>query len=526
MSESSAAPAVSAANGQAPKRAVQIAIDGGAGAGKSTVGERLAQRLDYLYVDSGAFYRALTALALARSVAPNDAPALVALAQTAPITIVAPTVDDGRQYTVLAADSDITHALRTVAVEQTVSQVSRHPDVRRTLLAQMRAMADTLDVVMVGRDIGTVVLPDAPLKIYLTASLDARAARRHADLLTAEGADAPSLEAVRADLEARDAKDAAQMRPAEDAHMISNDHRTVDEVVDEIVALLTVADRGLSTPQATNLTPPPPSPAAAPADTAYRAPTFQGRDPREQRVLDGAATPWFIALTRVVATVIFPMIARLHIEGVENVPATGPLMLASNHVAWPDIPMVPFRIKRVTHYMAKIELFQVPILRTIIRLLGAFPIRRGDGDRESLRTAERLLKAGDALIIFPEGHRTGGHLITALPGVALIALRADTPIVPVAISGTEKVFKGWHYGPFAPHVTIRYGKPFRLPQGSGRRSKAELEHGVDEIMRRIAELLPPEYRGVYADAVEHHIAAADTPDATANATPAPADAPV
>ena len=551
MSASSTTP--SAADGQPATRAIQIAIDGGAGAGKSTLGERLAQRLGYLYVDSGAFYRALTALALARGVAPDDATALVALAQSEPITIVAPTVDDGRQYTVLAAEADITHDLRTVAVERAVSQVARHPDVRRTMVAQQRSLADTLDVVMVGRDIGTVVLPNATLKIYLTASLAARAERRHADLLAAEGADAPTLEAVRADLEARDAKDAAQMRPAEDAHTLTNDHRTVDEMVEDVMTLLANAarspeearhddgdhddgdgDRGAERPTHKTANEEPPAmtttqaesraPAAIRAASAPTAPTKSAGKPGP--VLDGTATPWFYNMMRALTYGVAPLVARLHVEGIENVPRTGPVMLAVNHIAWLDIPLVSLRIPRITHYMAKIEVFQNPILRTVWRLLGAFPVRRGEGDRESLRIAGRLLAEGEAFVIFPEGHRSGGHLIQGLPGVALIALRANTPIVPVAISGTEHALKGLRYGPFAPRVTIRYGKPFTLPQGNGRRSKADLEHGVDEIMRRIAELLPPEYRGIYADQVGELATSPGTPNEAPPATPTPADASV
>ncbi|MEO7002530.1 MAG: (d)CMP kinase [Ktedonobacterales bacterium] len=532
----------------ATPRAVQIAIDGGAGAGKSTLGERLAQRLGHLYVDSGAFYRALTALALARGVAPTDEAGLVALAQSAPVTIITPTpedaANDGRQYTVLVTGTDkdtlvdITHELRTVAVERAVSPVARHSAVRQTLIAQMRAMADTRSVVMVGRDIGTVVLPDATLKIYLTASLAARAERRHADLLAAEGPDAPTLDAVRADLEARDAKDAAQMLPAEDAHTIANDQRTVDEVVEQIVALLAgkgVGDGGLarpthgmegagmnalvSTTARTDSTPAAPAgPSGPPSSSVPRSFKAESSLPHDQAekgnvgagnaaigkpgpMLNGTATPWFYALMRLMTLCVAPFVVRLRVEGVENVPKTGPVMLAVNHIAWPDIPFAALHIPRIVHYMAKIENFQIPVLGRAFRMLGAFPVRRGEGDRESLRTAERLLAEGEAFAIFPEGHRTGGHLIKGLPGVALIALRADAPIVPIAISGTEHVFKGLRYGPFAPRVTIRYGKPFSLPQGSGRRSKADLEHGVDEIMLHIARLLPPEYRGIYADAV-------------------------
>lgn len=216
----------------------QIAIDGPAGVGKSTIGERVAQRLGCLYVDTGAFYRALTALALRESIAVTEGAELAALAERAAIRIVAPTVGDGRQYTVLAAGRDITGDLRTPAVEAAVSRVAAHPAVRTALIARMRALADDAAVVMVGRDIGTVVLPDADLKIYLTTSIAERARRRHGDLVAQLGEQAPSYEEVCADIARRDAIDQAQMRPAEDAITINNDHlapaETVARILDEL----------------------------------------------------------------------------------------------------------------------------------------------------------------------------------------------------------------------------------------------------------------------------------------------------
>lgn len=216
----------------------QIAIDGPAGVGKSTIGERVARHLGCLYVDSGAFYRALTALAIAENIDPDDGERLTALAESSNIRIMTPTVRDGRQYTVLAGNTDITPALRTPEVETSVSRVSRHPAVRNALIARMRAMADDQTVVMVGRDIGTVVLPNADLKIWLTTSLEKRAHRRHADLVASMGDKAPTLEEVWAEIARRDDKDKAQMQPAPDAHTINNDALTVDETVARILTLL------------------------------------------------------------------------------------------------------------------------------------------------------------------------------------------------------------------------------------------------------------------------------------------------
>jgi cytidylate kinase len=216
----------------------QIAIDGPAGVGKSTIGGRVAQRLGCLYVDTGAFYRTLTVLALREHIDPDDEERLTERASRATIQIVPPTIDDGRQYTVLADGDDITRELRTPAAEGAVSRVAAQPRVRSALIRLMREMADGYTVVMVGRDIGTVVLPDADLKIYLMTSIEERARRRHSDLIAQLGAAAPSFEVVRDDLARRDAIDRAQMHPAPDAITINNDHLEPDETVELILVHL------------------------------------------------------------------------------------------------------------------------------------------------------------------------------------------------------------------------------------------------------------------------------------------------
>ncbi len=223
---------------------------------------------------------------------------------------------------------------------------------------------------------------------------------------------------------------------------------------------------------------PEPTPAATPAAADDRV----GRESKS-----------FYTFARTVVRILLPLLARRRTVNIENVPTSGPVILAVNHIAWIDIPLASLKVPRVTHYMAKIELFNQPVLGGIMRLLGAFPVKRGEGDRESLRVAERLLAQGNILVIFPEGHRSGGHLIKAHPGMSLIALRSGAPVVPVAISGSEAVFKR-----FRPQVTVSYGKPLYLETSGARRTRDDLARNTDAIMYHIAELLPPEYRGEYA----------------------------
>jgi cytidylate kinase len=216
----------------------RIAIDGPAGSGKSTIGERVARRLGYLYVDTGAFYRAMTLVALRDGVAADDADALTSLSRRTHIEIVAPTQADGRQYTVLVNGEDVTPHLRETRIEEKVSQVSRHDGVRAEMRRLQRAMGDRRNVVMVGRDIGSVVLPNADLKIYLDPSLEERARRRHADLVASLGADAPTYETVLDEIRRRDVKDAKQLQVPPDAVRIDNSHAAPDETVERVLLLV------------------------------------------------------------------------------------------------------------------------------------------------------------------------------------------------------------------------------------------------------------------------------------------------
>lgn len=228
------------------QRPRHIAIDGPAGSGKSTIGEQLAQCLGYLYIDTGAMYRAVAWLALQEGVDVTDGPALAKLARHAGIIIAHPHIDDGRQYTVTVDGHDVTWEIRNAAVTGVVSPVSAHPEVRAILIAQQREMARQHDgTVMVGRDIGAIVLPDADLKIYLTASLLERSRRRYTELVERLGEQNPALptmEEVLMDIQRRDEIDKDNMRPAEDAIVIVTDNLSVPQVLEVICSYLEVPE--------------------------------------------------------------------------------------------------------------------------------------------------------------------------------------------------------------------------------------------------------------------------------------------
>lgn len=217
-----------------------IAIDGPAAAGKSSAGRRLAVALDYLYLDTGAMYRAVTLLALEQGIATDNAGRLEKLVTSTRIDVMPPNgTDDGRHYTVRIGARDITWAIRRPQVDAHVSEVSAHTPVRTALTEQQRRIGNAGNVVMVGRDIGTVVMPDADLKVYLDASLEERARRRHAECVH-QGRDV-TYEDILSAMRARDRHDStretAPLRQATDAVYIDTSALSLDEVVVRLLQL-------------------------------------------------------------------------------------------------------------------------------------------------------------------------------------------------------------------------------------------------------------------------------------------------
>jgi cytidylate kinase len=215
-----------------------ITIDGPASSGKSTVAAILAKELAYLYFDTGVMYRAVTYGVLQSNISLLDDAGITALAEKVKIDISEPSVSDGRQYDVLMDGNDITWQIRTRQVDQHVSQVSAYSGVRKAMTYQQRQIGLRGKVVMVGRDIGTVVLPEAKLKIYLDASSEERARRRYKELI--DRGEAANFENILAGIKKRDEIDStrqiAPLKPAEDAVIINTDHLSVSEVVEKIKA--------------------------------------------------------------------------------------------------------------------------------------------------------------------------------------------------------------------------------------------------------------------------------------------------
>ncbi len=207
--------------------------------------------------------------------------------------------------------------------------------------------------------------------------------------------------------------------------------------------------------------------------------------------------PWY-RLGRLLSKIFLPTFGSMTVEGRENVPRTGPIIIAANHQSDADPAVIVYAVNRPVWFMAKRGLFAGPIASYFLRSVHVFPVDRDGRDFDALHWAQDRLDDGCALLVFPEGTRSPGHLTTPADGLAYIALRTGVPIVPVAITGTEHIPMlriPFHFR----KLKVVIGEPFSFPRRAERVSR-ELLHSMSEgVMERIAALLPPEYRGVYAE---------------------------
>ncbi|NSW90446.1 MAG: 1-acyl-sn-glycerol-3-phosphate acyltransferase [Firmicutes bacterium] len=191
-----------------------------------------------------------------------------------------------------------------------------------------------------------------------------------------------------------------------------------------------------------------------------------------------------VSLFKLLSSIIFKLFYKVELVGISNVPLKGGAILCANHPGTLDMFFIGYKLKRVVHYMAKEELFKNPILAFILRKLGAFPIKRGKADVESIKTAIRLINEGHIVGILPEGTRTGfknKKKVQPKPGVAMVATKIKTPIIPVAVSGNYRLFS---------KVRVIYGKPFYLDfEEKKKYTMDELKAISQKIMNKIYSLL-------------------------------------
>lgn len=453
-------------------KSLTIAIDGPAASGKSTLAQALAERLGFLYFDTGAMYRAVTLAALERGVDLKDERALEELARQVEIDLRPASKTDGRLSDVLLDGVDRTWEIRTKEVDANVSAVSAIPGVRSALTEQQRRIGTRGGVVMAGRDIGTVVLPNAEVKIYLDATLEERARRRHAELVS-QGL-TPSYEKILDSLRARDKIDSeravAPLRAADDAIQLKSDGLDKDQVLNKVLALVKESSKESKERDHSH-----------PYKVAFKTWLFRH-----------TVGPFF--------KMLFRILCRVQMLGLENVPKMGAYIIAYNHISVFEPPLLLAFWPVFPEAVAGADVFDRSGIKFFVRSYGSLPVRRGEYDRKVIDDMLWVLASQKALLIAPEGgrsHKPG--LREARAGVAYLMDRARVPVVPVGISGTsddmlQLVLKGKR-----PKLRISIGTPFNLPpiEGRGEERRAARKANADFVMRKIAAVLPEEYWGLY-----------------------------
>lgn len=452
---------------------INVALDGPSGAGKSTIAKAVAKKLEYVYVDTGALYRTIAYHVISEGIDPKDE--IKVTGALGEINIRLEYIS-GAQH-VLLNGNDVSDKIRTPEISMGASAVSAIPKVRDFLFDLQRDIAKKNNVIMDGRDIGTVVLPNAQVKIFLTASAEERANRRFKELQ--EKGDSSTYEQVLEDIKQRDYNDThretAPLKKADDAVEVDSTSMSLEQVIDKIVSI--IKEKTLGGNDETD---------SGEKKTSHASRELMPPRPISKKKHLNFFHVFFYNFLRYIVVFFYHCFYNIKWEGKQNVPKDGGNIFASNHRSYQDPVFTALGARIPISYMAKEELFHKNIFFTaLIKIFGAFPVERGKGDMTVIDTSIEKLENGRNLEIFPEGTRSkDGKVGKGKTGVALVAAVAQTKVVPVGIN-----FKGEKLK-FRSKVVIRYGKPI-IPSEIGvtGTTAKDLKIIKNEIMKRITELV-------------------------------------
>ncbi len=485
---------------------MKVAIDGPAGSGKSTIAHELATRCGLVLLDTGAMYRTVTLACHERKVDVTDDEAVAKVAQE--ISITFGTADDGTQ-TVALDGRDVTAEIRTPAIDAEVSAVSAVPAVREAMVAQQRELGNAGDVVAEGRDIGTVVFPDAEVKVFLTANPEARAHRR---ALQRDIDDPKQEEAILADLKRRDkadsTRDVAPLCAADDAVHIDSSSMTIEEEVAQISALIDEARAAAVKPAVQE------EPAAQTADEPKKTNKAKKgedkpADPNEA-FYEGAVREYGLGSRALLAAsiglcgLLSKTLWHWKFENGRTLwDAEGGQMVIMNHVSMIDpivVVVSDWAHGRRMRVLYKSEFDKHKIVNWFFARIGAIPVKRGTADIKAVRRAQRALQRGEDVLVFPEGTRvySDDQEVEIHGGFALIAQLAKAPVIPVAIVGARDGAPGGNK-PLRPgFMWMRAGDPITFDElgVKGRKKQASaMEKVAMERVYALRDALRKEHPG-------------------------------
>ena len=450
---------------------INVALDGPSGAGKSTIAKAVAAKMKYVYVDTGAMYRAVACYMVTSGTDLDNKDEIIAKLKDISIKLE---YMDGVQHVILNGE-DVSEKIRTPEISMAASKTSAIPEVRTFLFDLQQTMAKENDIIMDGRDIGTVVLPNADVKVFLTASAEERAKRRFKELQ--EKGDPSTYEEVLRDIEQRDYNDThretAPLKKADDAVEVDTTKLDLQQSIDEICRVITekLGEKKNNEPV---------------TEKKERAPRviMEVRPISRTKHLNPLKIVLY-GLMRWIVIGLYHIYYDIRWEGTENVPKDGGNIFASNHRSYQDPVFIALHTRVPLSYMAKEELFNGnKAFKTLITTMGAFPVSRGKGDTAVIDTSIEKLEMGRNLAIFPEGTRSlDGKVGKGKTGVALIAAVAQTKIIPVGITFEGKL-------KFRKKVIVRYGKPIVPSEiGASNTDSKSLKILKNKVMEEITSLV-------------------------------------
>ncbi len=417
-----------------------IVIDGPAGTGKSTVARRVAQKLGFTFFDTGAMYRSLAWMVVQENVDLADRENICRLLPRFEYDVK---IDEKSERRYFVCGNDVTAAIREPQMSAAASKIASVPEVRAALVEIQKKFSHRCNAVFEGRDMGTVVFPDADLKIFLTAKPEVRAQRRYEELLKKFPEMEQTLDytQILKEIEERDRNDSTRavspLQMAKDAYLIDTSETEVESVVDQILRLMS-------------------------QNKLY---------PKKK---------WIYALIYWMARIFFKVCFRLRVYGLEHLqPGAG--IIASNHTSLYDPPVLSISCPEEVHFLAKEPLFEIPLLGRLIRVLNSHPVSRSAADASTFRALVRLLQEGKKVILFPEGRRSkDGELQPLERGLSFIASKAHCRIFPAYIKGT---FSAWpmtrRFPKLFGKISVVFGTPIEWSDLGGE-DKRERERLLTE----------------------------------------------
>ncbi len=412
-------------------RHITVAIDGPAASGKSTVGQIVAKKLGMNFLDSGKLYR-VAALSSQKT------------GLKLPELLDATRLELKKSRFILNGE-DVTSQLDSVEIGELASQLSVDPRLREWVNKTIKEIAINESIIVAGRDIGTVVLPEARVKIYLDATVEERAKRRYLDVKKKQ-----SYESILEALKKRDARDSgrdvAPLKPADDAIIIDSTNLSRNIVVKRIFKLV------------------------------------------KDELLKVKLT-WWWGFSYWVCNTIARNFWNIKVYGKGNVPSFGSAIVVANHTSIFDVFFLGLALPRMGYFLAKSELFRIPVINWCVRGYGAVPVERGLASKKVVKGIDVVLSHNKCFIIYPEGTRSKTGFISGHYhlGAAMFAHRHKVPIIPMGIIGAFDILPFGCKWPRRGNLTVNVGKPI-IWDTSVRGSKELLEKVTNDYMMEVARL--------------------------------------